>query len=111
MTDLIKRLRAWKYKGIPELVDLTDEAADALEAAEKRIEELELRIDMYAEHVCNKQAERIERLRAALEHYANKDNWREVETTDPYLVVANDFDWPGDLGDEPYDIAREALES
>jgi hypothetical protein len=49
----------------------------------------------------------VERLREALRYYADPKAW--TEGTDDMGATYN-FDWPGDLGDNPWDIANRALE-
>lgn len=62
----------------------------------------------------NKQVGKLEaenaRLRKALEWYADKSAWR-GEVLNSYTGEVSIFDWPGDLGDEPWEIAANALES
>ena len=52
----------------------------------------------------------IERLRAALAYYADPAAWTD-HVIDSYSGECHFFDWPGDLGDEPYSIAIAALET
>ncbi len=49
-------------------------------------------------------------MREALTHYADGTNWRE-EPGDAVCGVFDCFDWPGDLGEDPYSIARTALDA
>ena len=58
--------------------------------------------------VVTEAADEIERLRAALEHYAKIDMWWK-EVINSYSGECNFFDWDGELGDEPWEIAEKAL--
>jgi len=53
-------------------------------------------------------AREIERLRKALQVYAHEEYWT-MEAIDSYSGEIAMFDWPGDLQDEPYEIAQKAL--
>lgn len=57
---------------------------------------------------CDWKAERIAELESALRHYANRDMWRK-EVIDSYSGECDFFDWDGDLADEPWEIAEQAL--
>lgn len=50
-----------------------------------------------------------DRLRDALAHYADRSRWRK-EVIDSYSGECSLFDWPGDLADEPWEIAEKALQ-
>jgi len=52
----------------------------------------------------------VERLRTALSHYANRDNWTK-EPGDQYIGEFDSFDYDGDLADEPWEIAEKALQT
>jgi hypothetical protein len=68
------------------VMDLLDQAADKIEAQDKRIAELT----------------------AALRPYADRSMWHK-EVIDSYSGEMDWFDWPGDLQDEPYEVAENAL--
>ena len=98
MSDIIRRLRdpdpAWKEDDIPDL----------LEDAAMEIERLQTQLRRGAAHAKERvalQAEN-ERLRAALQEYANADNW---SLADPDL--ANEDVWL--LPQDGYVVARDAL--
>jgi len=79
---------------------------------EKYIEELEA-VLMTESEKCDLLSkehyrDRIAELEAALKYYANPDAWTD-HVIDSYSGECYFFDWPGDLGDEPYSIARQAL--
>lgn len=60
------------------------------------------------------QAEDLEQQRdialKALEHYASKKAWTSF-VPDSYQGECWEFDWDGDLGDNPWDIAKKALKT
>jgi hypothetical protein len=58
----------------------------------------------------NEYAKDVKRLVEALSYYADEDAWRRMDGPTGYDVDAPVFDWPGDLGDEPWDIAQKAVE-
>ena len=66
------------------------------------------RIDQ-AERARDEAHQSVARLRAALERYADRAMWKEVETTFAYAPHEWAFDWPGELGDTPWAIADAAL--
>ena len=50
----------------------------------------------------------IERLRTTLGYYSDKSAWTKV-VLDSYSGEVDIFDWDGDLGDEPWEMAERAL--
>ena len=58
--------------------------------------------------ICTELATDNERLREALGHYADKSAWTTV-VLDSYSGEVDIFDWDGDLGDEPWEMAERAL--
>ena len=116
-------------------MEMTDVEFDALiektwqegyDAAKKESEALRLSVESIVRHGGKLQAEIVElcaeikdraaergaallqigELRKALAFYADEKEWR--DTADNYGQVWV-FDWPGDLGDNPWDIAKAAL--
>lgn len=69
-----------------ERIRLIKEAADRLEAAERAIREKD----------------------EALRLYADKENWHKI-VPDSYLGEVDYLDWPGELQDEPWEVAQKAL--
>jgi len=69
---------------------------------------IELRNRKLEDDVVQLQAENT-RLRAALGHYANHNAWTD-HVIDSYSGLCHFFDWPGDIADEPYEIAEKALQ-